>query len=313
MGRWVSRRMKQGWVAFDFRLRKVGRIRFDRMQEVGRRGHRQSAVLYPKTKDMKHALIGFLVSSAGIAVWSLLLKVMPAPWCVLAMIPVLWVYWQLFTRKYAGGRLGTGSLGGSQEGSWKSGWLWLVAALLFVLIVQASFVVTFYLIPFPAGRFTADYKELEHMPGWAAWALIVMGSIVAAICEETGFRGYMQTPLQKRYGPTIAIIATSMLFTLIHLSHRWALPILPHIFGASVLLGLLAYHSGSLIPGIIGHAILDIFDYSFWWTTITGKIDRKTIFETGVNAHFIGWALLLAAACWAFSWAIRKYPYLWKH
>jgi membrane protease YdiL (CAAX protease family) len=135
-----------------------------------------------------------------------------------------------------------------------------------------------------------------------------MGSIVAAVCEETGFRGYMQAPLQKRYGPRVAIVATSILFALIHLSHRWALPILPHIFGASVLLGVLAYRSGSLIPGIIGHAILDIFDYAFWWTTITGKIDRKTIGETGVDAHFIIWVLLLAAATMAFFRVIRKYP-----
>jgi membrane protease YdiL (CAAX protease family) len=260
---------------------------------------------------MKHALIGFLVSSVGIAVWSLLLKLVPAPWSVLAMIPVLWVYWKLFTGKYAGevgpwsgGRTGAGA--GVQR-AWQ-----LVAALLFVLIVQASFVVTFFLIPFPAERFTADYKLLEHMPGWAAWALIVMGSIVAAVCEETGFRGYMQTPLQKRYGPKTAIVATSILFTLIHLSHSWALPILPHIFGASVLLGLLAYRSGSLLPGIIGHAILDIFDYSFWWTTITGRIDRKTIFETGINLHFVGWALVMAAGCWAFYRVINT-PTFTKH
>jgi sodium transport system permease protein len=246
---------------------------------------------------MKHALVGFLVSSVGIAVWSLFLAVIPAPWSALVMVPVLWGYWKLFTRKYVG-VLRLPQLG---------------AALLFVLIVQASFVVTFCLMKFPAERFTADYKELERMPVWSAWSLIVMGSIVAAICEETGFRGYMQVPLEKRYGHRVAIVATSILFALIHLSHRWALPILPHIFGASVLLGLLAYRSGSLIPGIIGHAILDIFDYAFWWTTISGKIDRKTIGETGVDAHFIIWVLLLVAATMAFFRTIRKYPYLWNH
>jgi membrane protease YdiL (CAAX protease family) len=253
---------------------------------------------------MKHALVGFLVSSVGIAVWSLFLAVIPAPWSSLAMIPVLWVYWKWFTRKYASWPRN----GGAPWGAGRVRARLLVAALLFVLIIQASFVVTFCLIPFPAERFTADYKELERMPVWTAWALIVMGSIVAAICEETGFRGYMQMPLQKRYGPTVAIVATSIFFTLIHLSHRWALPILPHIFGASVLLGLLAWRSGSLIPGIIGHAILDIFDYSCWWTTITGRIDRRTIAETGVNTHFVIWVLLLVAATIAFFRAIRKYP-----
>jgi membrane protease YdiL (CAAX protease family) len=264
---------------------------------------------------MKHALIGFLVSSLGIAVWSLLLVLVPASWSILAMIPVLWAYWKLFTRKYAPWPWSGGGPWGGGGRPIGVGALWaprLVAALLFVLIVQASFVVTFCLIPFPAERFTADYKQLETLPKWTAWILIIMSSIVAAICEETGFRGYMQAPLQKRYGPKTAIILTSILFTLIHLSHRWAVPIIPHIFGASVLLGLLAWRSGSLIPGIIGHAILDIFDYSFWWTTITGKIDRKTIFETGVDTHFIIWAFLLAAACRAFFRAINT-PTFTKH
>ena len=225
------------------------------------------------------------------------------------MIPVLWVYWKWFTRKYVpqpgdGGRLQVGG-----AALWKRGWLregaapWngglvpqVIAALLFVLIIQASFVVTFCLLPFPAERFTADYKQLGSMPAWAARALIVMSSLVAAICEETGFRGYMQAPLQKRYGPGTAILLTSLFFTLIHLSHRWAAPILPHIFFASVLLGLLAYRSGSLLTGIIGHTILDIFDYSFWWTNISGKIDRQTIFATGIDIHFIAWVLALVLA-----------------
>jgi membrane protease YdiL (CAAX protease family) len=276
--------------------------------------------LCPKTQDMKHALIGFLVSSLGIAVWSLLLFLLPAVWAILAMVPVLFFYWRYFTGRYIPGPWGGGQPrnwgrlreGAAGEGKGVVSGPQVIAALLFVLIVQASFVVTFCLFPFPAERFTADYKQLGTMPAGTAWALIVMSSIVAGICEETGFRGYMQVPLQKRYGPTTAIIGTSLLFTLIHLSHRWAAPILPQIFFASVLLGLLAYRSGSLVPGIIGHAILDIFDYSFWWTTITGKIDRQTIFATGIDTHFAGWVLLLAGACLAFFRVINT-PTFAKH
>jgi len=102
------------------------------------------------------------------------------------------------------------------------------------------------------------------MPLWVAFAVLIMASIVAGICEETGYRGYLQVPLEKKYGPTTSIIITSIIFMLIHLSHSWASPILPHIFFASVFLGILAYKTGSLIPGIIGHSILDIFNYSVW-------------------------------------------------
>jgi membrane protease YdiL (CAAX protease family) len=147
---------------------------------------------------------------------------------------------------------------------------------------------------------------LDSMPVWVAWAIITMSSIVAGICEETGFRGYMQVPLEKRYGPAKAIIPTSILFALIHLSHSWALPILPHIFFASVLLGILAYRSGSLIPGIIGHSILDIFDYSVWWSDLTGKFERQTIFRTGVDFHFVIWVLIFLIALLGFFRVLRK-------
>ncbi|HMC85288.1 MAG TPA: CPBP family intramembrane glutamic endopeptidase, partial [Chitinophagaceae bacterium] len=174
------------------------------------------------------------------------------------------------------------------------------AAFLFVIIVQASFVITFRIIDFPAEKFTADYKTLENMPLWVAWPVLIMSSIVAGVCEETGFRGYLQVPIEKKYGPSMGIIITSVIFMLIHLSHSWASPILPHIFFASVLLGILAYKTGSLIPGIIGHSILDIFDYSVWWSDISGGFHKQTIFKTGIDIHFIIWCLIFILAVFVF-------------
>src|ERR1700761_3158154 len=42
----------------------------------------------------------------------------------------------------------------------------------------------------------------------------------------------------------------------------------PIVFGAGVLLGLLAWSSGSLIPGMIGHIMMDIGLFAYWWTGI---------------------------------------------
>lgn len=185
-------------------------------------------------------------------------------------------------------------------------WKWgLVAAALFVLIVQAGFVITFRLIEIPAA-FTSEYKVIETMPPWIAWITIIMSSVVAGICEETGYRGYMQVQSEKRYGPAVAIVIVSIIFVLIHLSKAWAAPIIPIIFFASVLLGLLAYRSGSLIPGIIGHSILDVFDYSFWWTNMMGKSERLTIFEAGVDYHFILWMAVFMVATGAFFLALQR-------
>jgi hypothetical protein len=51
------------------------------------------------------------------------------------------------------------------------------------------------------------------------------------------------------------------------------------------LLGILANKTGSPIPGIIGPSILDIFDYSVWWSDIAGVFHRQTVLVTGMDGH----------------------------
>jgi membrane protease YdiL (CAAX protease family) len=257
---------------------------------------------------LRAILTGFTVSSVGIAIWSVLLSILPAPWSIPPMIIALWAYLKFFS-----GRWGSKKSNERMKLNFRatklspSTWKWgITAALLFVIIIQASFVITFRLLDFPSGKFTADYKMLDSMPLWVAFAVLIMGSIVAGICEETGFRGYMQVPLENKYGKATAIIITSIIFTVIHLSHSWAAPIVPHIFFASMLLGIIAYKTGSLLPGIIGHSILDIFDYSVWWSDITGGFHMQTIFKTGVDLHFIVWILIFILALFVFFRTIAR-------
>jgi membrane protease YdiL (CAAX protease family) len=251
---------------------------------------------------------GLFVSGAGVFAWGGMLSKFPTPWVVLPMTVVLWLYWKFFSGDW--GRKDLREIRKENFRStklapqlWKTG---LIYAILFVVIVQSSFVVTFRLIEYPANKFTADYKILDSFPLWVAWVIIIMSSVVAGICEETGFRGYMQVPLEKKYGPAFGIILTSVFFTVIHLSHTWALPIVPHIFFASVLLGLIAYKTGSLIPGIIGHSILDVFDYSVWWSDITGGFTKQTIFRTGADPHFIVWLLVFLLSIFGFFWIMNR-------
>lgn len=131
------------------------------------------------------------------------------------------------------------------------------------MIWQSALVVTFRIIEYPSDVSIYGYNT-EGMPIWGAWLLIIMSSMVAGICEEIGYRGYMQVPLEMRYRPIPAIILVSITFVIIHLDQVWATPLLFHLFMLSVLLGVLAYSSGSLIPGILAHFGLDIFNFSYW-------------------------------------------------
>ena len=46
--------------------------------------------------------------------------------------------------------------------------------------------------------------------------------LVAGITEEVGFRGYMQVPLEQKYGPGIAVLLVSLVFVVAHLNQAWA-------------------------------------------------------------------------------------------
>ena len=56
----------------------------------------------------------------------------------------------------------------------------------------------------------------EGMPFITLFLLLVMASIVAGVTEEAAFRGYMQTPIERRYGVVAAILVNGAMFGLLH-------------------------------------------------------------------------------------------------
>ncbi len=169
-----------------------------------------------------------------------------------------------------------------------SQWWWgLTAALCVAATVHAALVVLFRLVPFPMAAFRRGY-DLSFIPSVPLkWVAVVVSATSAGICEETGFRGYMQRPIEVRHGAPIAIVVSSVLFMLVHLEKGWALMgVVPIVLGAGVLLGLLAWSSGSLIPGMVGHVVMDIGLFAYWWTGMAGDFTARPITETGVDQGF---------------------------
>lgn len=252
-------------------------------------------------------VVGFLVAEIGIGTWLAVAALMPAPWSLVLMSAFLWAYWRYFSGK--GWPQPAAEVRRVRFRSIKMPaaiWKWgTLAAILFVVIVQSGFVLTFRVTEFPAKAFAAGYGYSD-LPIWSAWLFIVMASLVAGVCEEIGFRGYMQVPLEKRYGPSSAIVIVSLAFVVLHLNQAWAPPILLHIFAMSVLLGILAYASGSLIPGIIAHTLMDIPNFAYWWTDVAGTFDKRPVAETGVDAHLIVWTVVFVASVISFFWAARQ-------
>jgi membrane protease YdiL (CAAX protease family) len=229
------------------------------------------------------------------------------------MAGVLWFYWKYFSgswwpRSTAKARRSSFRAGKLSPAGWKWG---LVGTFLFVVIFQSAAVLTFRIIEFPADA-SADYG-LDALPLWEAWITIIMASLVAGICEEIGFRGYMQVPLEERYGPAVGIAIVSVMFTVFHLHQAWAQPVLIQIVAISTLYGILAYASGSLIPSIIGHTIMDVFNFSFWWTDLGGDVELPMIAVTGIDPFFVTVVLILVASLALFVWVIRNMIAVRKH
>ena len=167
-------------------------------------------------------------------------------------------------------------------------WFWgLIAAVFFAATIHAAIVVLFRLVPFPAAAFHAgyDFSFIPSVP--MRWLAVVVSAASAGICEETGFRGYMQRPIETRHGPVVAILISSLCFMLIHLTKSWSLiGMVPIVFVAGVLYGTLAWASRSLVFGMIGHTIMDIGLFAYWWTQILGKFSERPISEVGMDQHF---------------------------
>jgi membrane protease YdiL (CAAX protease family) len=251
---------------------------------------------------------GFAVSTVGVATWALMGTTLPLPWPFILMLAFLWAYLRYFS-----GHWGSKSSIKNRAIRFRRTTLprriWmlsLLAAAMIVLIEQSGMVVTFRIMEFPADKFLQEYGFIESIPTWAGWLVIIMISAVAGICEETGFRGYMQVPLEKRYSPLVSISLVSVVFVLVHLHQAWSGPVIIHIFFISVLFGSIAYYSGSLIPGIIAHFIMDICNFSFWWTDLGGQFNKETLAQTGLDSHFILWLAVLVLSLTSFIFILRS-------
>jgi membrane protease YdiL (CAAX protease family) len=86
--------------------------------------------------------------------------------------------------------------------------------------------------------------------------MVVSGVIAAPIAEEAIFRGFMQSAFQSsRIGFWGASLVVSCMWSLIHL-YEWSATLLIIVIG--VALTWLRRKTGSLVPGMVAHAIINL-------------------------------------------------------
>jgi len=263
---------------------------------------------------VRAAVIGLIVMVVGVQSWNALAMIgleKGAPWVPLLVAPALLAAYGLFFS----GRILWASTKSARRENFRetrlslATWVWgLAGAMLFVVVFQSAVFTLFRLFPYPAEQFVPP-KYLTAIPAPLLWPFVVMASLVAGICEETGFRGYMQRPLETRFGPVAAISITSLLFIAAHLNQAWVGALFVPGLLASILLGVLAYASRSLIPSMVGHAVMDVFNFGYWWWQLLGTYDRRPLSKTGMDLDFVAWSSTLAVSLALFSVVTKR---LWR-
>ena len=83
----------------------------------------------------------------------------------------------------------------------------------------------------------------------------------------------------------------------------------PIVFGAGVLLGVLAWSFGSLIPSMLGNVVMDIGLFAYWWIGIAGNFTARPISETGIDRSFLITCVVLGATLTIVlftAWRLRR-------
>jgi hypothetical protein len=121
---------------------------------------------------------------------------------------------------------------------------------------------------------------------WSALVVAVIGmaSLVAAVAEEAGFRGYLQGILEQKVSGPLAILITALAIAPGHGSTQgFAWPTILFYLCVDAMLGTMAYLTSSILPGIVIHAAGLVVFFSLIWPN---DPTRQLIESSGTDLWF---------------------------
>jgi len=244
------------------------------------------------------AVLAFLILGFGQRLWGALLvtnlKTTPAiPWAVPLMGLVLWLMW-----KYLGGSWWPRRTSEARRRCLRAmrvpapvlGWAF-VAGLLSIVALAGYWIVLFQLVKMSPNT----VPDLSKFPWLTTALVIVMASLVSPVTEESAFRGYCQVILEREFNGTVAVVISSFLFAMAHVTHGLLWPKLLVYFLVGVVFGVTAYLTRSTIPALPVHIIGDMIFFILVWPYDAG---RNLVWESGTDKWFwihAGQAVLFTA------------------
>ena len=233
------------------------------------------------------------------------------PWAIVPTALYLWAYW-----RFIGGRWGVAASATTRRENLRanklSPRLWgasLAAGLVGFGSLVALLVLAARLVRLPA---SSPIVTPPDMPVVTALSLLVMASIVAGVTEEAAFRGYMQGPIERRYGLAVAVLVSGTLFGLLHFPTHPAdvLWMLPYYVAVSAVYGGLTWAANSILPALVLHAAGDIVVLTRWWLTgrpewQIGPAVPPLVWDGGIDLQFVTTAIAAMALVGATAVAYR--------
>ena len=219
---------------------------------------------------------------AGQFPWSILIVVNlrqphSPPWAVPIMALYLTLYW-----RYLNGWGWPTRSAQMRRDSFRArglpGNVWLRAMASGMLAVAAAVMLqNAYgrLVPIPA----AIAPDFSPYPWYTVLLPLLMGGTVSGVAEEAGFRGYMQSAIEREHGPVVAIAVVSLAFAAIHFTH-----------GVSSTLPRLPYYLaifGHLWNAHISHGFDPADSGDSRWRKRIGIPDRLALGNTAFRASYL--------------------------
>jgi uncharacterized protein len=93
--------------------------------------------------------------------------------------------------------------------------------------------------------------------------LVLMVAVIAPVLEELFYRGLWLRSLERRFGPVVAVVGSSVLFGAAHF--QWY--DFPALAGFGVLLGVLTVRTGRLGPAVCAHLAFNLTAVTVLLTT----------------------------------------------
>ena len=240
------------------------------------------------------------------------------PWALPVVLVFCSLYWAYFsgwgfpaaTREARAVRARNGPVPGVV-------WLAAVPAMVFgVLTCVTLRLVGPYLMPVAAPHVKL---VLSPYPILTVVGLLLSVAVTSGVTEELAYRGYMQKPMEDRYGVIVAILISGTMFWVAHLPDV-TVTHLPGQLAASAVFGLLAYYTRSLWPAVVAHTIADLVlqpAYLFHaphaaWTALSARplwegssttlLEKLPIIGTAMSPANLSGGVhqLFAALAWAF-------------